>query len=147
MFINAFKVIQNAHRCSSGVSLVEQEGPWVILGFCCLNGLILCLLVTSKSCNIHNLHHRFLMKPTSVNCSKLSISQYKQRVMIWTSRYIQKQRCPGPKLICKTKPKVIVRLSSQIQHMMKRKRNFLVHPGKILKFWRSKVSKIATFYT
>ena len=116
------------------------------LGFCCLNCLILCLLVTSKSCNIHDLHHHFLMKPTSVNCSKLSISQYKQRVMIWTSRYIQKQRCPGPKLICKTKPKVIVRLSSQIQHMMKRKRNFLVHPGKILKFGRSKASKIASFY-
>ena len=52
------------------------------LGFRCLNGLILCLLVTSKSCNIHDLHHHFLMKPTSVNCSKLSISQYKQRVMI-----------------------------------------------------------------
>ena len=56
--------------------------PGKILGFRCLNGLILCLLVTSKSCNIHNLHHRFLMKPTSVNCSKLSISQYKPRVMI-----------------------------------------------------------------
>ena len=57
--------------------------PRKILSFRCLNGLILRLLVTSKSCHIHDLHHHnFPMKPTSVNCSKLSISQYKQRVMI-----------------------------------------------------------------